>query len=201
MNRFTLESAVDRLIALASDDEKPAKPEPVSEVKEEPAPAEPAPLETIPEFAETGELPMPPLTLEELEQNSVWKALLQLRTLVPYVARVFELSTQMTGHAQPNNTTALSNELKQVVGDLHTSHHDLRLAVQDQTVQMKRLEEEMTRSREATERNAYELGEMAEDIKSMHTLAKRTTILLGSLLIVLIGLVVFLVIRLPHLIH
>lgn len=203
MNRTSTESAVERLIALASDDEKKPEATPEPEPAPEPAPAavaepeeEESQLEAIPVYSDGGMPELP--SLAELEHNPVWKALVQFRALIPYVTRLLDMSSQIGGHAQPNST-ALSNELKQIVGDLHTSHHDLRLAVQDQTVQMKRLEEELTRSREAAERNAYEQTEMVEDMKSIHTLARKATWIVISLVSVLILLVVWLLIRVPHL--
>jgi hypothetical protein len=178
MNRKASESAVDRLIALALK-EKPAKADASSTAQTE--------IETVPVFADAG-LPPP----EELEHHPMWKTLLQLRTFLPYVTRLLEMS----GPGQPS--TALSHEVRQSVGALESGHRELRLAVQDQSLQMKRMEEAMTRTQEATERNASELTEMTEDLKSMHTLVRRASIVLGVLLLALIGLVVVALVRAPH---
>jgi len=178
MNKAS-ESAVDRLIALALED-KPAKP---------PA-EEPTDLETVPVFADAG-LPFP----RELEHNPMWKALLQLRTFLPYVARLLEMSSPSQA------STALTHEMRQSMGQLELAHRELRTVVQDQTVQMKRVEEAMARAQEATERNANELTEVSEDLRSVHSLVRRATWVLAILLAALIGLVVFLLVRVPHLLH
>jgi hypothetical protein len=129
----------------------------------------------------------------------MWKALLQLRVFLPYVARLLEMSNP------PQQSTALStevrNEMRQSVGALESSHRDLRLAVQDQTVEIKRIEETATRTREATERNALEVTELAEDVRSMRSLVKTALVILVLLFLSLIGTAVFLLVKfrpLPH---
>lgn len=201
MNRNASESAVDRLIALASD-EKPAKP---------PAPPAHPPaaadhphtwstaavesperptteLESVPQFAD----------IKELEQNPMWKALLQFRVLVPYIARLFEVSSQSHSPAP----SPVSAELRQTVTDLQTtqrdlqtSQRDLRSAVQEQMVQIKRVEEDTARIRQASEKSATQTAELVEDIKAVHSLMKIMAGVVGGLLLVLIVLVIFLLVK------
>ena len=179
MNRNASESAVDRLIALAQ--QKPARSaDPLSEESTE--------LETVP-------LGLP--SARELEHNPMWKALLQFRAFLPYIARMIDLSSP----SQPSTalTTELRNEMRQSVGALESSHRDLRLAMQDQTVEIKRMEETMTRAREATERNALEVTELGEDVRSMRSLVKLALGILVLLFVTLIGLVIFLLFKVkPH---
>ncbi len=189
MNRNASESAVDRLIALASD-EKPASP-PYSQPSGAAAVASPdrsAELEPV--------SPTSFADLRELEHNPMWKALLQFRVLVPYLARLLEVSNT---HASP---PAFPPELKQSVTDLQTSqrelqtsHRDLRTVVQDQMLQMKRVEEDTAKVRAAAERNATQTAELAEDVKAVHSLMKILGVTLGSMMLVLIGLVIFLLAR------
>lgn len=181
MNQNTGESAVDRLIALAQ--QKPARPGTA-------AMDEPTDLETVP-------LGLP--SARELEQNPMWKALLQLRAFLPYVARMMEMS----GPSQPSTavTAELRNEVRQTVGALESSHRDLRLAVQDQTVEIKRIEEGMTRTREATERNALEVTELGEDVRSMRSMVKIVLGILVVLVVSMIGLTAFLLFKVRPLVH
>jgi hypothetical protein len=181
MNRNPGESAVDRLIALAQ--QKPARPGSAGV-------DEPTDLETIP----LG-LPSP----RELEHNPMWKALLQLRVFLPYVARLLEMSSP--SQQSTALTSELRNEVRQTVGALESSHRDLRLAVQDQTVEIKRIEESMTKAREATERNALEVTELAEDVRSMRSLVKTAITILVLLFLTLIGTVVFVLFRIKPLLH
>jgi hypothetical protein len=180
MNPNAGESAVDRLIALAQ--QKPARPGVAAE--------EPTDLETVP-------LSLP--SARELEHNPMWKALLQLRAFLPYIARFVEMSSP--SQQSTAVSTELRNEMRQTVGALESSNRDLRLAVQDQTVEIKRIEETMTRTREATERNAVEVTELAEDVRSMRSLVKVALGILVLLFVTLIGLVVFLLFKVKPPIH
>jgi len=181
MNRNASESPVDRLIALAQ--QKPARPGGG-------ASDEPTELETVP-------LGLP--SARELEQNPMWKALLQFRAFLPYIARLLEMSSP------PQQSTAVStelrNEVRQSVGALEASHRDLRLAVQDQTVEIKRIEESITRTREASERNAVEVTELAEDVRSMRSLVKVALGILVMLFVTLIGVLLFLLVRIRPMLH
>jgi hypothetical protein len=177
MNRKPGHSILDQLIAMASD-EKPAKPaEPRNEKPE--APTE---LEAVPVFNEQAhDL--------ELEHNPMWKALLQFRVLLPYVSRLLEMS-----HTE-GAPAGLSTELKQSVTDLTVAQRDLRAAMQDQMSQLKHLEEEVTRTREVTERNTNENLEVLEDVRAVQSTVKKAAITVGLLLGVLIGLVIWLLVR------
>jgi hypothetical protein len=181
MNRNASESPVDRLIALAQ--QKPARPGGG-------ASDEPTELETVP-------LGLP--SARELEHNPMWKALLQFRAFLPYIARLLEMSSPTQQSTAVS--TELRNEMRQSVGSLEASHRDLRLAVQDQTVEIKRIEESMTRTREASERNAVEVTELAEDVRSMRSLVKVALGILVMLFVTLIGMLVFLIVRVRPLLH
>jgi hypothetical protein len=181
MNRNAGESAVDRLIALAQD--RPAGPGAGTG-------DETTDLETLP-------VGMP--SIRELEHNPMWKALLQLRAFLPYIARVLEMSSP----AQPSAalSTELRNEMRQSVGALQSGHRDLCVMVQDQTVELKRMDETITRTREATERNALEVTELAEDVRSMRTLVKLAVGILILIFLGLAGVAVFVLVRVrpyPH---
>ena len=192
MNRYKSESAVDRLIALASDDE-PARenhfqdqPEPVEEtvpVAEESA-REEGQMRAMPGYSESS---------REMEHNPMAQALMPFRGLVPYIARILEM-------AQAEAGPGISAELKQTVSEMQGSQHDLRMAVQDQVLQMKRLEKEVAHTREASERNAFESSEMVEDLRTVHSLVKKTAGVLGTLLVALIALVVYMLLKQQHLI-
>jgi hypothetical protein len=181
MSRNTGESAVDRLIALA---QKPTRAGSAALSQE--TDLEPVPLDLQ--------------SARELEHNPMWKALLQLRAFLPYIARLVEMSNP----SQPNTavvTAELRSEVRQTVGALESSHRDLRLAVQDQTVEIKRIEETITKAREATERNAVEVTELADDVRSMRSMVRTGLTLLVVLFLALIGSVIFLIVRIRPLLH
>jgi len=168
------ESAVDRLIELALE-EKPAR-----------AAADHV-LETVPLPGEPG-LP----SLREIEHNPVWRALVQIGAFLPRMARVMDLGNPV------QSTTALTNEVRQSVGALENAQRDLRMAVTEQTVELKHVEETMTKTQEAAERHASELMELGDDVRSMRTLVKTAVGTLVGVVAVLAGLVGYLVWKLPH---
>lgn len=186
MNRNASETAVDRLIALALDE--PAKPGAHNAGAHNAGAAGPGDLEPM-ALLEDPSVP----SLRELEHSPMWKTLLQFRAFLPLVSRLLEADSPTRA------TTALSSEMRQSVGELQGTQREVRLAVQDHTLQLKRFEETMTKTQEATERHAFELSELNEDVKSMHSLVKRVTGIMVTLLVALIVLVVVLLVQLPHL--
>jgi hypothetical protein len=166
-------SAVDRLIELASD----RQPQP--DAVHEPTPA-------------SHEILVPPIEAKELANDPMWKTLLQFKGILPYVARLLPLLDLDGGHTQTTSLT-ISTELKKDVTDLQTTQRDLRVAMQDQTLQLKRFEDQLVRIREASEKSSFENSELVEDVRSMHALVRNMAISLGLLLLVLIGMVAYLV--------
>jgi hypothetical protein len=165
-------SAVDRLIELASD-EKPAQ--------------RPADI-----------MASDMLAIEEpksSEENAMWKALLQIKAVLPYVSRLLPLLDLGMGHAQSSGAT---HELRENVTALQATQRDLRVSVQDQTLQLKRVEENLTRMREVSEKNAFEHAELVEDVKSIGNLVRVVGAGLAILLIVLILMVGALLAHVSH---
>lgn len=188
MNPSVAESAVDWLIALA-EDEKHDCPQPTDESPENPHSSGPPPAEPPPAPASMAMLPDP---LRGVEDNPMLKTLLQFRMLMPYLS-------PMGGQEHEPGMGGLSTELKQSVGDLQLAQRDLRMTVQEQLVQMKRVEEEMHRTREATEKNAFESANLVEDMKSTYSLLKKAAGGLGVMLAALIALAIYLMIHVSHL--
>jgi hypothetical protein len=182
------ESAVDRLIELALE-EKPARPVPEREFEERPHgfDGRAHEFEDVPLLGDHG---MP--TARELETNPVWRALLQISAFLPQMARAMEMSSPAHG------STTLSAELRQTMGTLELASRDLRAAMTEQTTELKRMEGTVAKSQETTDRNTFELTELGEDVKSMRNLMKMAVGMLMVLVIVLAGMVIFLLVRLPH---
>ncbi len=82
--------------------------------------------------------------------------------------------------------SAAQEELHQGLTEIQTSHRELRLQVHDQTVEMKRIEDQMVLLRQTVERNATEHAELVEDVKSLGNLVRTMGAGLAILLIVLI---------------
>jgi hypothetical protein len=150
------ESAVDRLIELASDAKPSAKP------------------------AEMLALEEP----KDSDQNAMWKALLQLKTILPYVSRFLPL-LDLIGVGQAQNA-GLSKEVRDNVTSIQSGQREMRLAVQDQALEIKRLEDQIARLRETSEKNNFEHAELVEDVKSIGSLVRAVGAGLAILLVILI---------------
>jgi hypothetical protein len=173
MNRKSSESTVDRLIALANE-EKPGLPGGLNSQG-------PTNLEAVPVYSDAA-------AAHELEHNPMWQSLRQFGVLLPYVSRLLEMT-----HNEPSS--AMSSELKQSMGELASSQRELKLAMQDQVAHMKHLEEEIVRSKELNERSVTENLEIVEDVRSVQSTVKKAAFSVGALLAVLIGLIVWVLVR------
>jgi tetrahydromethanopterin S-methyltransferase subunit G len=156
------DSAVDRLIQLAVKDKAPEKTS-INLALEDPKGARP---------------PM-------------WRLLLQLRVLLPYITRLMPL-------VEGSSASPVSQEVRHGMAELQGSHRDLRLQMQDHAIQLKRVEEQLTRLRETSERNDYERTELAQDVKSI---GKLLHVIFGTVVGLLLILIVMLGFVLLHTRH
>src|SRR5579875_3318603 len=185
MNRVGTKSALDRLIALATDDVKPAAPAPPA-----PEPAAPAAAPTAAEEKHHIE-PMPAaaeLNLRGLEEHPVFRALVQFRSLIPYISRALN-----DMHDRVDPSVSATAEIRHGITELQSAHRELRLAAQDQVTQMRRLEEELKRSREAAESHALDNSELVEDVKSTKVTLRVVIGIVAALGLANLALVVWLV--------
>jgi septal ring factor EnvC (AmiA/AmiB activator) len=115
----------------------------------------------------------------------MWRSLLQLRVLLPYVSRLLPLLD--SGFAPAPDT----RHFDQSVAEVQASHRELTQQVQDQSAHLKRVEEQLTKLRESIDRNAVDSEQITHDIRALG----RTVRLLGgiaiALLVIVIGLVSF----------
>ncbi|HVJ06866.1 MAG TPA: hypothetical protein VM554_00630 [Acidisarcina sp.] len=133
------------------------------------------------------------LTHKEDKNPSMWRSLLQLRVLLPYLSRLVPL---LDGTAHQPSTQ--SHELQHGLAEVQSGHKEIRGQLLEQTVQLKRVEEQLERLRETTERNTLEQQELIEDLKSFGGTLKAVTIAAMLLLLANGGLVVYLLVRLRH---
>ncbi|HEV2278536.1 MAG TPA: hypothetical protein VGS02_10190 [Acidobacteriaceae bacterium] len=158
------ESAVDRLIALASDDVPPAAASGNGQTT----------LETVP----------------APEQTQMINTLMQFRSVLPFFSRLMEVS-------QSAAVPVATAELTRNMGELAVSQRDLRALVQDQNAHIKRLEDEVSRAREAAERSGSDATEIIEDVQSVRSTVRKAAAGISVLLAGLIGLVVWLLVHGP----
>ena len=143
-------------------------------------------------------LPEPEPELIKKQRTGISQKLGRLKPLLPILSG----SLRMVDHgavqalAQLLNlvdgggstSSAVNEELHSGLAEIQTSHRELRLQVQDQTVEMKRIEEQITLLRRTAEQNATEHTELVEDVKALNNLVRTIGAGLAILLIVLITL-------------
>jgi hypothetical protein len=157
------EAAVSRLIALASEE----KPQPNTALALE------APKES--------------------GRNSMWKILLQLKPLLPYLTRMLPL-LELVGAGQQQNA-GLTHELRESVSSMQARQSGLRNAIDDQSLQLKQLEDQLLRTRELTEKaNLLLAGKIESLSKQMWIIGSALAVLL-VILIVMVGVILTHVVR------
>jgi hypothetical protein len=172
-------SEIDRLIQLASDEK--------------------------PRSAVVTEIPLKqnrllPVEDEKGAQPSMWRVLLQLRTLLPHLVRVLPLlergilGTNVLGNlgsVQPRLDTSRFDES---LAGLEDAHKDLNVQLKNQVSEIKLLQEQVNWLRKSEERNSLQLQEIAASLLSLRKMVLTAAILGGILLATVI---VFLLLRVP----
>jgi hypothetical protein len=161
-------SAVDRLIDLASD--KKSRPRPALAIEKS----------------------------SGSDQGSMWKALGQLKSVLPYLFRLLPLLDSRLlplldlvgmGHAQ---NAGLSKEIREEIAGIQASHREILSSAQEQSIEVKRLGDRMAQLQEDLHASNFEHGKLVEEVKSLGQLLRIAGAVLGVLLIVLILMVGFL---------
>ncbi|MFZ0662152.1 MAG: hypothetical protein WAM66_05625 [Acidobacteriaceae bacterium] len=122
---------------------------------------------------------------------SAWKTLLRLGAVLPWVARALPaleagaLGAPISDAAAPG----VAQETRQDVAGLRLVQYEIRTTVQDHSMQLKRMEEQLTRVRESMESQSSASTDLADSVRSMTKLVRLAAMGLGGLLAVLIVLV------------
>ena len=141
-----------------------------------------------------------PDAAEQTKDKSMWKILLQLRPFLPYLARMVPGLDIALG---PLQHAGMSHEVRESIAQSTAKIQSLQRelsaavssAVEVQEVQLKRLEEEITRLRETAEIQARAQTLLVEDIRSLGRLF-RFALIGGAIgLVTLIVMSVFLLMQ------
>ena len=120
----------------------------------------------------------------------MWELLLQMRVLLPYLARLAPLLDGALGKSNPD-----MRALHQSVTEMQTGNRDLEVQARNQALQMERIEAQMARLRVAHEASTEESRQVHNELRTL----RRSLIAMGIVLIVLVlitaVLVSFLLIR------
>jgi hypothetical protein len=136
---------------------------------------------------------LPPLSLEKAEKGShrsMWELLLQLRVLLPYLARIVPLLDRGLLKGSPDNT-----ELTKGIAEMQNSSRDLEAQARNQALQLERIEQQIARLRVVQENDLEDSRRLSSEIRSLRSLLFAMAILLVVLLLVCVGLLIFLVIH------
>lgn len=134
---------------------------------------------------------------------SAWKTMLRLGSVLPWVARALPALESSALGVEPGSTgapgapgaTGIAQETRQDVAGLRLVQYEIRTTVQDHSMQLKRMEEQLTRVRESVDSRSSENAEVAENLRTMTKLVRLAGMGLGALLLVLIVLVIVMVAR------
>jgi hypothetical protein len=139
------------------------------------------------------ETALPPLSLEKAEKGShrsMWELLLQLRVLVPYLARIVPLLDRGLLKGSPDIT-----ELTKGIAEMQNGSRDLEVQARNQALQLERIEQQLVRMRVVQENDLEDSRRLSSEIRSLRSILFAMAILLVVLLLVVVGLLIFLVIH------
>jgi hypothetical protein len=139
------------------------------------------------------EATLPPLSLEKAEKGShrsMWELLLQLRVLLPYLARLVPLLDRGILKATPD-----LSELTKGVATMQTSSRDLEVQARNQALQLERIEQQMGRLRVVHENSIEESRKLFAEIRSLRHVLLAMAIVVVVLLLAMVGMVIYLVIH------
>jgi hypothetical protein len=136
---------------------------------------------------------IPSLSLEKAEKGShrpMWELLLQLRVLLPYLARIVPLLDRGLLKGSSDMT-----ELTKGIAEMQNGSRDLEVQARNQALQLERIEQQMARLRVVQENEMEDSRRLSSEIRSLRSWLFAMAILLAVLLLVTVGLLVFLVIH------
>lgn len=134
---------------------------------------------------------VPSLAIEKAEkgrQRSMWELLLQLRVLLPYLARLAPLLDR--GLIKP---AADLGELHKEIAAVHTGNRELEVQARNQAIQMERIEQQLARLRVVHESSMEENQSLMAGIRSFRRWMITLAVVIVILLLVSVGMVTFLV--------
>ena len=134
-----------------------------------------------------------PLSLEKAEKGShrsMWELLLQLRVVLPYLARLVPLLDRGILKAGPDLT-----ELNKGLATMQTSSRDLEVQARNQALQLERIEEQMGRLRVVQENSIEESRKLVAEISALRRVFLAMSIVMAVLLGATVGMVAYLIVR------
>jgi hypothetical protein len=138
----------------------------------------------------------PALSLTSLEKaekgshRSMWELLLQIRVLLPYLARLAPLLDRHLLKPAPELT-----ELRAGMVEMQTGSRDLEVQARNQALQLERIEQQMARLRVVHENSIEETRKLAAEMKSLRRWILSFAIVIVVLLLASVGMAAFMVVH------
>ena len=142
---------------------------------------------------------------------SIWRSLMHLKLLLPYIGKLLPiLDGNLAGSLMPASQAQVAakldlSEIHSAVDtvnrgflDLQAGNRDIRTQVQEQTTQLKRIDDQLLRLRESTERNTMEHQELVEDLRSASKLVRSLSTVMIVLMVVVVAMVAFMLTHWRH---
>ena len=141
---------------------------------------------------------------------SIWRSLMHLKLLLPYVSKLLPiLEGNFSSALAPVPAARIEkldlSEIHSAVEtvnrgflDLQAGNRDIRTQVQEQSTQLKRIDDQLIRLRESTERNTMEHQELVEDLRSASKLVRGLSTVMIVLMIVVTAMVAFMLLHSRH---
>lgn len=154
---------------------------------------------------------LPASTDENAAKGGFQRVAQAVRAALPFVQKLLPLldgnlattvsaliSSQQTAHPPAPQVHVDLEPVERGMTELRKSHGELRTQVAEQGTTLKRVEDQLERVREATDRNTLEQQELVEDVRAVGTRVSRF-VLIGVLLLALsVALNVYLLIQIQH---
>ena len=162
--------------------------------------------------------PLPAAPPDDEPRNGLQRAVAAVKAALPFFQKLLPLldgnvvtavtslltpmMTQQVRHTPPPPPVKIDLEpMERGLAELRAGQRELHNPVADQVTAMKRVEDQLERVREATDRNTLEQQEMVEDLRAVGNRVSTLAIAGVVLLAVSLGLNIYLVLQLQHLLH
>lgn len=120
----------------------------------------------------------------------MWELLLQLRVVLPYLARLVPLLDRGILKAGPDLT-----ELHKGLATMQTSSRDLEVQARNQALQLERIEQQMGRWRVLQESSLEESRKLVAEVSALRRVFLTMSIVMAVLLGATVGMVAYLIVR------
>jgi hypothetical protein len=141
--------------------------------------------------------PAPPsLALEPAgkgSHRSMWELLLQLRVLLPYLARLVPVLDPLLERATSKPPDF--SEITRFITAVQTGNRDLEVQARNQALQLERIEQQMSRLRVVHENSIEDSRKLIAEIKTLRHWLTAVAVAVLILLLAVAGMIGFLLVR------